>query len=224
MAPSVRWGRPHRASVRPAGSPRNRSAAAGAAPATRTGTDMAWSARRTCGLPAPVRHAGPWQGNSGATAARPATSIGVGPAASARRSGGSVRRPWLPPVGLWRRALAKMLAPDAIVADVHEAVSVRVGGVPAMRLPEVRAPDGIVPDVHEAIGVEVPRNNDGHRHLGAREGASRITWDAGPVVRDARGRRRRADLEVQHHLPTRGGTRHLTNEARRGGRGRGPAA
>src|SRR5437763_1456510 len=71
-----------------------------------------------------------------------------------RRQGGA----WRAPECGGRRALPEVHAPDAVVADVHDAGAVEVGRVAAVGLPEVRAPDAIVPDVHDAVAVDVAQD------------------------------------------------------------------
>src|SRR5216683_592457 len=51
--------------------------------------------------------------------------------------------------------MPEVLAPDAIVPDIHDAVAVEISGVAAVSLPEVLAPDPIIADVDDAITVDV---------------------------------------------------------------------
>jgi hypothetical protein len=48
-----------------------------------------------------------------------------------------------------------VLPPDAVVPDIHDAVEVKVGGVPAVRGAEVLPPDPVVPDIDEAVIVDI---------------------------------------------------------------------
>ena len=79
-----------------------------------------------------------------------------------------------------RAGMPEVLAPDAVVPDVHDAVAVEVRRVAAVGLPEVLAPDAVVPDVHDAVAVDVAQDASGGRERGfparpPRRGAARCS-------------------------------------------------
>src|SRR5262249_3870617 len=91
-----------------------------------------------------------------------------------------------------RAGLAEVLAPDAVVADIDDAVAVEVGNVAAVGGAELLAPDAVVANVDDAVVVDVPEQPgtqarapgaplDGRR--GWRRGLGRLTRPPGGIAR-----------------------------------------
>jgi hypothetical protein len=147
------WTRAPHAPARPAANAPWASAAAGAPPATCTGTGTAANAPCSPDRRVPVRPARVPCRSSVATAASPATTTGTGPAASARRSGGSadgatrgLRCRHLS--RLWARLPARVLLHAGALPDVRPVLAAArrraparapvAGGTPAAPLYELR--------------------------------------------------------------------------------------
>src|SRR5207237_7334085 len=112
------------------------------------------------------------------------------PSARAQRPGGRpVWRASCPPspeaASACRRALTEVLAPESVVADVHDAIAVEVGPVATIGRPEALPPDPVVPDVHDAVTVKV--SDDARGRWNATECASEYVIRHVPALADPLG-------------------------------------
>ena len=128
-------------------------------------------ARPPPGAPSPTpRAAHPRGPRAGPPADPPAScsaSAGRGSAGAAARAAWGWPRPAPGAAARPGRALTEVLAPDAVVQDVYDAVAVQVGGVAAAYGAELLAPHAVVADIDGAVVVDVPEHRGALTHAPA---------------------------------------------------------